>query len=51
MCTCHTCTALHRFEWWLWPIPFGILIFIYDELRKFIIRRQPRGWVESETYY
>lgn len=40
-----------RFEWWLWPIPFGILIFIYDELRKFIIRRQPRGWVELETYY
>lgn len=40
-----------RFEWWLWPIPFGILIFIYDELRKFIFRRQPRGWVELETYY
>jgi sodium/potassium-transporting ATPase subunit alpha len=40
-----------RFEWWLWPIPFGILIFIYDELRKFIIRRQPWGWVELETYY
>lgn len=40
-----------RFEWWLWPIPFGILVFIYDELRKFVIRRQPKGWVELETYY
>lgn len=40
-----------RFEWWIWPIPFGILVFIYDELRKFIMRRQPGGWVEMETYY
>lgn len=40
-----------RFEWWLWPIPFGIFIFFYDEFRKFVIRRQPKGWVESETYY
>lgn len=40
-----------KFEWWLYPIPFGILIFIYDELRKFIIRRKPKGWVDQETYY
>ena len=50
-----TSIALRMFplkaEWWIWPIPFGIMIFIYDELRKLIIRRQPRGWVETETYY
>ncbi|KAG9509343.1 Sodium/potassium-transporting ATPase subunit alpha, partial [Fragariocoptes setiger] len=40
-----------RLEWWLWPIPFGIMVFIYDEIRKFILRRNPGGWVEQETYY
>jgi sodium/potassium-transporting ATPase subunit alpha len=40
-----------KFNWWLPAIPFSILIFIYDEARKFIIRRNPGGWVERETYY
>jgi len=41
-----------RFTWWLAALPFALLIFIYDELRKFILRRSPSGsWVERETYY
>ena len=40
-----------RFRWWLPAIPFSIAIFIYDEVRKWIIRRNPGGWVEQETYY
>jgi len=40
-----------KFNWWLPAIPFSILIFIYDECRKFILRRNPGGWVERETYY
>ncbi|KAF0301622.1 Sodium/potassium-transporting ATPase subunit alpha [Amphibalanus amphitrite] len=40
-----------RFVWWLPPIPFSILIFIYDECRRFVLRRNPGGWVENETYY
>merc|ERR1711953_36831 len=39
-------------NWWLPAIPFSILIFCYDETRKFLLRRQPAGsWIERETYY
>lgn len=31
--------------------PFGILIFVYDEIRKLIIRKRPNGWMYRETYY
>jgi len=38
--------------WWLPAIPFSILIFCYDETRKYLLRRLPAGnWVERETYY
>ncbi|CAF3349572.1 unnamed protein product [Rotaria sp. Silwood1] len=40
-----------KFLWWLPAMPFSLAIFIYDEVRKFIIRRNPGGWVEQETYY
>ncbi|KAL3120582.1 hypothetical protein niasHT_007874 [Heterodera trifolii] len=40
-----------RFSWWFPALPFAILIFIYDEIRRFLIRRFPGGWVERETYY
>ncbi|KAI6234074.1 Sodium/potassium-transporting ATPase subunit alpha [Aphelenchoides fujianensis] len=33
-------------------LPFSIVIFIYDELRRYLIRRYPgKIWVEKETYY
>jgi len=38
-------------SWWFPAVPFSLLIFCYDELRKFILRRNPGGWVEQETYY
>ncbi|CAF0775246.1 unnamed protein product, partial [Rotaria sordida] len=40
-----------KFLWWLPALPFSLAIFIYDEVRKFLIRRNPGGWVEQETYY
>ncbi len=40
-----------RFFWWLPALPFSLAILIYDEVRKFILRRNPGGWVEKETYY
>ncbi|KAI5707206.1 hypothetical protein M8J76_010504 [Diaphorina citri] len=40
-----------KFTWWLPPLPFMISIFIYDEVRKFYLRRNPGGWLEQETYY
>jgi len=48
-------TALRMFplklNWWIPAVPFSLAIFIYDEIRRFIIRRNPGGWVEQETYY
>jgi sodium/potassium-transporting ATPase subunit alpha len=40
-----------RFTWWFPALPFSFLIFVYDEMRRFIIRKNPGGWVERETYY
>ncbi|CAF3808447.1 unnamed protein product [Rotaria sordida] len=37
--------------WWLCPIPFALMIFGYDEIRKFFIRKYPEGWVAKETYH
>ncbi|XP_032898540.1 sodium/potassium-transporting ATPase subunit alpha-2 [Amblyraja radiata] len=40
-----------KLPWWFCAFPYSLLIFIYDEVRKFILRRHPGGWVERETYY
>ncbi|KAH9501688.1 Sodium/potassium-transporting ATPase subunit alpha-1, partial [Dermatophagoides farinae] len=40
-----------KFSWWLLPLPFSFLIFIFDEIRRFLLRRNPGGWIEQETYY
>ncbi|CAD5223282.1 unnamed protein product [Bursaphelenchus xylophilus] len=40
-----------RFSWWFPPLPFSIIIFLFDEVRRYLIRRYPGGWVERETYY
>ncbi|XP_067849038.1 sodium/potassium-transporting ATPase subunit alpha [Heptranchias perlo] len=38
-------------NWWFCAFPYSLIIFLYDEMRRFIIRRSPGGWVELETYY
>ncbi|KAF1381951.1 hypothetical protein PFLUV_G00159340 [Perca fluviatilis] len=38
-------------SWWFCAFPYSFLIFVYDEIRKLILRRNPGGWVERETYY
>jgi len=40
-----------KFWWWLPALPYSLLIFVYDEARRYILRRNPGGWVENETYY
>ena len=32
-----------RLEWWGVALSFSVLIFVYDEIRKLIIRRRPGG--------
>ncbi|XP_006861704.1 PREDICTED: sodium/potassium-transporting ATPase subunit alpha-4 [Chrysochloris asiatica] len=40
-----------KVTWWVCAMPYSLLIFVYDEVRKLIIRRRPGGWLEEETYY
>lgn len=40
-----------KFLWWLPPMPFSLLILLYDETRKYLLRKYPGGFVENETYY
>merc|ERR1719392_595373 len=41
-----------KFSWWFPAVPFSLLIFVYDECRKTLLRRNgPGSWVERETYY
>ena len=41
-----------RVEWWFAAIPFAVLLFVYEELRKFIIQNLPaKSWLEIETCY
>merc|ERR1712048_496723 len=38
-------------SWWFTGVPFSLLIWIYDETRRYLLRKYPGGWVERETYY
>lgn len=35
--------SFFRPNWWFCAFPYSLLIFIYDELRKLILRRYPGG--------
>ena len=40
-----------RFIYWLPAFPFSIFIITYDELRKWLIRNFPGGWLDRKTYW
>merc|ERR1712109_366864 len=40
-----------KFNWWFPAVPFSLLIFVFDEVRKYLLRQNPGGWIEQETYY
>eukprot|EP00002_Diphylleia_rotans_P025318 TRINITY_DN4_c0_g1_i1.p1 TRINITY_DN4_c0_g1~~TRINITY_DN4_c0_g1_i1.p1 ORF type:complete len:1021 (-),score=231.41 TRINITY_DN4_c0_g1_i1:296-3358(-) len=40
-----------RFAHWFPAFPWSLLIFLYDETRKYLIRQDPKGWLETFTYY
>ncbi|XP_063217399.1 sodium/potassium-transporting ATPase subunit alpha-like isoform X2 [Bacillus rossius redtenbacheri] len=40
-----------KFHWWFSAVPFMVCMFVYDEMRRYFIRRYPGGWVERETHY
>ncbi|KAG8430254.1 hypothetical protein GDO86_018148 [Hymenochirus boettgeri] len=47
--------ALHfmpiRIQYWFVGIEYTILILVYDELRKLLIRIFPGSWIDRELYY
>jgi len=40
-------TAPLRFVWWTSAVPFSIMIYIYDELRKGYIRNHQNNWMQK----
>nr|CAD7445113.1 unnamed protein product [Timema bartmani] len=40
-----------KIQWWLPGIPWAVILLIFDETRKYFIRRFPGGFFERETYY
>ncbi|CAK9303887.1 unnamed protein product [Gordionus sp. m RMFG-2023] len=40
-----------KFIWWLPGLPFSLLIFVYDEARRYTLRNNPGCYIEKETYY
>jgi sodium/potassium-transporting ATPase subunit alpha len=44
-------TAPLAFVHWCPAMPFCILIFLYDEVRKGLIRSNPKGFVMKNTFY
>eukprot|EP00760_Papus_ankaliazontas_P032430 PhM_4_TR5799/c0_g1_i1/m.26956/K01539/ATP1A; sodium/potassium-transporting ATPase subunit alpha len=39
------------FKYWLCAVPYTILIFAYDEIRKKMMRDDPNGWVAQNTLW
>jgi len=40
-----------RFTWWTAAVPFCLLIYVYDELRKGWIRKNQKGWIHRNTFW
>lgn len=40
---CLLLVLVHRPTWWFCAFPYSFLIFVYDEIRKLLIRRNPGG--------
>ena len=40
-----------RINWWLAATPFAFVLWSYDEIRKWVMRAHPGGFIEREFYY
>ncbi|XP_073425979.1 potassium-transporting ATPase alpha chain 2-like isoform X2 [Dendrobates tinctorius] len=47
--------ALHfmpiRIQYWFVGIEYTVLILVYDEIRRLLVRKFPGSWVDRELYY
>jgi len=46
-----TGTSSVKFVWWTAAVPFSLMIYVYDELRKGWIRKNEGGWLQRNTYW
>ena len=37
-----------EWHWWFLPMPYSLIIWIYDELRRLLIRRYPQGLYHNQ---
>uniref|UniRef100_A0A5F8H2G3 Sodium/potassium-transporting ATPase subunit alpha n=1 Tax=Monodelphis domestica TaxID=13616 RepID=A0A5F8H2G3_MONDO len=40
-----------RVQYWFVAVPYAIVIWLYDEFRKLLIRRYPGSWWDKNMYY
>ena len=40
-----------RGEWWLLGLPFGVLLLVCQELRKYVIRKNKSAFMNSEMKF
>ncbi|XP_062995415.1 potassium-transporting ATPase alpha chain 2 [Elgaria multicarinata webbii] len=40
-----------RAQYWFVAMPYAFLIWVYDEIRKLLIRRYPGSWWDQNMYY
>ncbi|XP_075419713.1 potassium-transporting ATPase alpha chain 2-like [Tenrec ecaudatus] len=40
-----------RLHFWFMAVPYAVLIWVYDEVRKLLIRRFPGSWWDKNMYY
>jgi len=38
-----------RYYWWLVGYPFTVILFVHEEIRKYIVHRFPDGWFAKNT--
>lgn len=42
---------ISRPTWWFCAFPYSLLIFLYDEARRYILRRNPGGKIADSAFY
>jgi len=38
-----------RYYWWLVAYPFTFILFVHEEVRKYLVFRNPDGWFARNT--
>jgi len=39
----------YRYHWWLVGYPITFILFVHEEIRKYLVYRNPNGWFARNT--